>query len=607
MNPTRYRVVPHDVHAHLFEVSCTLDDPDPSGQRFRLPTWVPGSYLIREFARHFVSVRAHCAGREIAVRKLAKDCWQVDPCKGSLSFTAHIYSYDPSVRGAYLDATRGFFVGACLLVWPEGREHLPCELDIVAPSDEANANWRVATSMPRADAAPYAFGRYRAADYDELIDHPVEMGTFELVSFEAGGAKHDIAVTGRHRGDLARFARDLQRVCQTQIDLFEGAPDSRAPVDYYLFQLLLLADGYGGLEHRSSTSLVCGLNSLPGALAPDGEDGIDDDYRTLLGLASHEYFHTWNVKRIKPDRFVSYDLTQEAYTRQLWAFEGITSYYDDLALVRSGVITQKDYLELVGRSITTVLRTPGRALQSLADSSFDAWIKYYRQDENSPNAITSYYIKGSLVALLLDLTLRREGRTTLDAIMRALWQRYGQRGVGVPEDGLPATASELAGRDLHRFFDDYVDGTVELPLADALAGMGIDLELRRSRNDRDKGGKAAKGALPAVWLGIRIATGGELRIRNVLSGGPGERAGLAPGDVIVAIDGLRATAERIEHMCKTRHAGEHVSISAFRRDQLMNFDVTLVDAPADACWLQPAVSAGADAVGLRAAWLSGAA
>lgn len=599
MTPTRFRIVPRDINAHLFEVSCTIDDPDVAGQIYRLPTWVPGSYLIREFARHVVSVAAQAPSGEVNVRKISKDAWQADPCTGPLTLSATIYAFDTSVRGAYLDATRGFFVGACVFVCPEGRALQPCELELVAPSGDLAQAWRVATSMPRQDATEGGFGRYRAADYDELIDHPVEMGTFDLVSFDAGGARHDIAVSGRHHGDLDRFAHDLQCVCQSQIDLFGGHPDSRAPVDHYVFQLLALGEGYGGLEHRASTSLICARNNLPSP----GTTEVDDGYRTLLGLASHEYFHTWNVKRIKPAAFVPYDLTTEAYTRQLWAFEGITSYYDDLMLLRSGVVLQRDYLELVGRAISAVLRTPGRHVQSIAESSFDAWLKYYRQDENSPNAIVSYYVKGSLVALALDLVLRRGGQTSLDDVMRALWQRFGQRDVGVGEGDIETVASELAGRDLGQFFADYVSGTRELPLADLLREFGIELKLRASKDERDKGGKAIGRDLPKIWLGMRMAPGQEVRVKNVLADGPAQRAGVAAGDTIVSLDGLRASRERIEHLCRTRLPGERIAVLAFRRDELMSFELALEQAPNDACWLALDEKATSEVLARRAAWL----
>ena len=331
--PTQYHIVPLDPHAHLYQVSVTVVDPDPAGQRFRLPTWIPGSYLIREFARHFVHVRAEAERGEIGITKEAKDLWRAAPCFGPLTVVAHVYAYDLSVRTAYLDGTRGYFNGSAVFLCPEGREDAPCTVDIVPP-DPAFGEWRVATTLPAVVAAPYGFGRYRAENYDALIDHPVETGTFATATFIAGGAQHDIAVTGHVRADLPRLAQDLSRVCQWHIDLFGGAANSPAPVDRYLFQVLAVGDGYGGLEHRASTSLVCRRDELP---QPDMAD-ISDGYLNFLGLASHEYFHTWNVKRIKPEVFAPYDLTRENYTRQLWAFEGITSYYDDLALVRCGLI-----------------------------------------------------------------------------------------------------------------------------------------------------------------------------------------------------------------------------------------------------------------------------
>ena len=404
--PTRYRIAPLDVHAHLFEVRCTVDDPAPDGQRFTLPAWIPGSYLVREFARHFVAVRAEAKGAPVAIVKEAKDTWRASPCAGPLTVVAEVYAYDLSVRAAYLDATRGYFNGPTVFLCPDSRADAACEVEIVAPKFASAGAWRVATTLPRAGAEPYAFGSYRAASYDELIDHPVEMAPFALTTFDAGGAPHDIAITGRIRADLDRIARDLARVCQWQIDLFAGAAGGRAPFDRYLFQVAAVGDGYGGLEHRASTSLLCRRDELPA----EGDSDVGEGYRNFLGLASHEYFHSWNVKRIKPAAFVPYDLAREGYTRQLWAFEGITSYYDDLALVRSGVIEPPSYLELLGRAITTVLRTPGRHRQSVAESSFDAWIKFYRPDENTPNAVVSYYAKGSLVALALDLVLRRSAR-----------------------------------------------------------------------------------------------------------------------------------------------------------------------------------------------------
>jgi len=594
--PNRYRIKPIDPRAHLFEVECIVDAPDPAGQVFRLPTWVPGSYLVREFARHFTAVRARCNGTTVPLTKLRKDTWRAAPCSGRLCVVATVYAFDQSVRTAYLDDRRGYFNGAAVFLCPDGRADAPCEVEIEAPELSAGADWRVATTLPALDAPPWGFGRYGAADYDALIDHPVELGHFALASFTAGGAPHDIAITGSQRADLERLAADLNRVCQWHVDLFE--PDThRAPFDRYLFQITAVADGYGGLEHRSSTSLICRRDELPA----HGMETVGDDYLTLLGLASHEYFHAWNVKRIKPAAFVPYDLGTEGYTRLLWAFEGITSYYDDLALVRSGTIEPARYLELLGRAITTVLRGPGRHVQSVADSSFDAWIKYYRQDENTPNAVVSYYVKGSIVALALDLLLRVESGTSLDAVMRALWHRYGRKGEGVPEDGIEAITSEVARRDLREFFARYVHGTDDPPVAELLARVGVGFELRPSHGASDRGGKPGSGPVPRAALGAKVT--GDMKIAHAYSGGAAEQAGLAAGDQIVAIDGIKATSELLRTRLERGPAGTGVRIHAFRRDELQERTVTLDEPAHDTCVLRLLDAPEAETAARRLAWL----
>lgn len=599
--PLKYRIAPLDPHAHLFEVHCTVAAPDAAGQRFRLPTWIPGSYLIREFARHFVQVSARTASGPVAIEKEAKDTWRAAPCAGALTVIAQVYAFDLSVRAAYLDGSRGFFNGPSVFLCPDGLAEAPCEVEIVAPAGPAYARWRVATAMPARGAGPYAFGIYGAENYDALIDHPVEMSDFTLASFTAGGVAHDIAVTGHHRTDIIRLTADLRKVCSWQCDLFAGAPDGGAPFDRYLFLVMAVGEGYGGLEHRASTSLLCNRDHLP----PAGMNAVSEDYRTFLGLASHEYFHSWNVKRIKPAAFTPYELARESYTRQLWAFEGITSYYDDLALVRSGVITVDDFFEVLGRTISGVLRGPGRTVQSVAESSFDAWIKFYRQDENSPNAVVSYYAKGSLVALALDLTLRRCG-SSLDALMRVLWQRHGTTGIGVPENAIPKLAAELAGVSLADFFERHVYGTEDPPLSDLLAEFGVDLHLRPPESAADRGGKPGKprgNDTPACWFGAKLATAGELKLQHVYRDGPAERAGLAAGDVLVAFDGLKASADAQEKLLDRRQPGELVAVHAFRRDELMTFACTLEAAPHDTCWLALTPVVSGDTAARRAAWL----
>ncbi|MBM3395724.1 MAG: M61 family metallopeptidase [Betaproteobacteria bacterium] len=577
-HPVRYRITPVQPEAHLFEVTCTIADPDPDGQQLSLPVWIPGSYLIREFARNVVSIQAATRAGKVAVRKIDKSTWRCAPVTGRLVITVTVYAHDLSVRSAHLDRSHGFFNGTSVFLRVHGQEHLPCEVDIRRPAGTAYRAWQVATAMPRLDAPAYGFGLYGAADYDALIDHPVEMGTFARTSFRAHGVPHDVVITGRQDADLDRLARDLKRLCEAQIDLF-GRP---APMKYYLFLVTALGEGYSGLEHRASTALLCGRDDLPQRGAKD----MGDRYRGFLGLCSHEYFHTWNVKRIKPAAFAPYDLRQESYTRLLWAMEGITSYYDDLMLVRCGLIDESGYAELLGRAITTHFRTGGRLVQTVEEASFDAWIKYYRQDENSPNALVSYYLKGSLVALCLDLMIRQRtrGRKSLDDVMRILWERHGRTGVGLDEDAVERIASDIAGTSLKRYFELALRSTDELPLTALMAHAGLDLHLRAATGSSDKGGLSSKqGSKPApLTLGARTtedATG--VKLTHVLTNGAAMAAGLSAGDVMVALDGLRVTARNLEQRLSRYTPASQISVHFFRRDELHTTTLSPRSAPID--------------------------
>jgi predicted metalloprotease with PDZ domain len=573
-----YRIEPIDPHGHRFQVTLTIREPDPAGQRMALPAWIPGSYMIREFARHILAIAAHDQRGSVHLDKIDKDTWRAAPAHGVLQVSYTVYAWDLSVRAAHLDATHGFINFTSLALCVLGQQMRPCTVELVPPPESVATDWKVATSLPRAGARSHGFGRYRAPDYDALIDHPVEMGRFVLGRFDAAGASHEIAVTGHTDVDMKRLTRDLTRICDAQARLFEPR-SGQAPFSRYVFLTMAVGDGYGGLEHRNSTALLCQRNDLPHA----GLQTPSDGYKTFLGLASHEYFHAWHVKRIKPEAFVPYDLWHETHTRLLWIFEGFTSYYDDLMLVRSGVITPQDYLTLLGRTISLVLRGPGRLRQSVADSSFDAWTKYYRQDENSPNSIVSYYAKGALVALALDLTLRArtQGAHSLDDVMRLMWRRYGKTfydahdgsgsaGLqhGLEEDGFEPLLREATGIDLRRELRAWVEGTADLPLARLLEPFGIDLNL------------APAEAGPS--LGARLAgSAGEVRISTALTDGAAHRAGMSAGDVLVAVDGLKVPSEAaLKALLTRRKVGDRIRVHAFRRDELMDFEVRLQAAPA---------------------------
>ncbi len=564
--PIRYTITSNDPVSHVYDVTITVDKPAAEGQVFSLPAWIPGSYMVREFAKNIVRLHAESGGKKVAVKKLDKHTWKAAACTSALTLSYQVYAWDLSVRTAHLDQTHGFFNGTSVFLAAQGFEQGRHVVDILRPEGDAFKRWRVATAMPELKARRYGFGTYVAQNYDELIDHPVEFGDFALASFKAHGVPHDVVITGQVPNlDMARLCDDLKKICEAQIAFFEPK-SKRAPMQRYVFMTLAVGDGYGGLEHRASTALICARADLPVKGKPEQTDG----YRTYLGLCSHEYFHTWNVKRIKPAVFAPYDLRQENYTSLLWLFEGFTSYYDDLFLVRTGVIDTDAYLNMLSKTVTGVLRGSGRKKQSVAESSFDAWVKYYRQDENAPNAIVSYYTKGSLVALGLDLTIRTQtrGRRTLDDVMRGLWNRYGRDfyeggGQGVPEEGILALLEELSGADLGRFFERCIKGTEDVPLAELLPGFGVSY-----------GDATPKDAKP--WLGARIAKdGGDAKLASVYEGSPAAHAGLSVGDKLVALDGLRVPASGPDGLLSRYRINDTVRVHAFRRDELMEFAVRL--------------------------------
>lgn len=597
-----YTIQPVNPAAHLFLVTCEVVQPAESGQSFSFAAWIPGSYMIREFAKNVIAVSATCRGNPVGLLKVDKSTWRASPCDGPLLVQYEVYAWDLSVRTAHLDITHGYFNGTSVFVRVHGQEQVPATVDILPPASNAE-NWRVATSMRRAGAALYGFGRYQAANYDELIDHPVEMGRFTLATFEVQGVAHDIAITGRHKADMERLCADLKRICEKQVSFFGGLP----AMERYLFLVMVVGEGYGGLEHRSSCSLLCSRNDLP----LPGVAALSDNYKTFLGLCSHEYFHTWNVKQIKPAAFMPYDLDREGYTRQLWAFEGITSYYDDLMLVRCGVISADDYLLLLAQGMSRVWMGSGRFKQSVADSSFDAWTKFYRQDENSPNAIVSYYAKGSVIALALDLTIRQltQNQRSLDEVMLRLWHEYGQAAIGVAEGEIERIAAEVAGAPLDAFFDRYLYGTDDLPMAELLAQVGIGFTLRPARSADDKGGRSSgdESGAPKPVLGAKSAADpAGVKLVNIFSGGAAEQAGLAAGDLVVALDHLKVTNGTLEAMLARYSVGDRLTVHAFRRDELMSFDLCLQAAPPDRVELNLQTDVDVSTLQRRNRWLTGA-
>ena len=563
-----YTLTP-DPKAHQWHITLKFQNPSDSSAVLKLPNWVPGSYLIRDFSRHIITISAECDGQPAALSQTAKNIWQTSPKSGHWVIRYIVYAFDLSVRGSFLDTNRGFFDGSCLFFSIEGRLKDTHSLSF----NDLPKEWRIATSMPTTGS-----NTFQTTSYHDLIDHPVELGNIEFLDFEAGGIPHRIALSGHYPDfDRDRLVSDIRKICETELAMFP----SPAPFTHYLFLLHVGDNIYGGLEHISSTALLADRHSLP----PHGMTEANDAYTQLLGLFSHEYFHAWNVKSIKPAAFAPYDLDRENYTEQLWAFEGITSYYDDLFLARSRTIAPEAYLRLLAQSITRVQQTKGRLKQSLVESSFTAWNKFYKQDENSPNAIVSYYQKGALAALCLDLAIRSKssGRHTLDSVMQQHYRDWLDTRQGIPEKQWQARCQAFTGLDLEDFFQTTLYTTADLPLAELLATIGIGLQWQAQ--PRSHGGAflpepPTETPAPASDFGARFKQNSDhATLTHVFNGGSAENAALCPQDKIIAIDGYACTD--LAAQWAQLPIGATARLHYFRTGILYVADITVQAAEAD--------------------------
>ncbi|MFW2103031.1 M61 family metallopeptidase [Acinetobacter guillouiae] len=538
-----YQIEFDDYRQHLIHVTLRfLANPT---QVLSLPTWIPGSYLIREFSKHIESVKAYDeAGRQLQINKFEKNKWRLYNTDHELITVEYdVYAYDLSVRGAYVDQTRLYVNPACVCLGLQDQEESAIEVEVFLP--EELKHFQIAAGL---ESRSLVKGRYtlKANNYAQLIDAPFELADQTRFSFEANGIPHEFVVSGQHTMNAARMKQDLEKICSTEISMFGSAP-----FENYTFMTMATGNSYGGLEHPNSTSLISPRDDFPKANEPVEPSA---DYQRFLGLCSHEYFHSWLVKFIRPENFANYDLDQEGYTSLLWIFEGFTSYYDDLILYRSGVISQASYLKLLKGQIDRYLQNPGRFIQSVSESSFDAWIKFYRQDENSNNAGTSYYNKGCLVALSLDLGLRLRG-SSLDALMRRLYENT-QKGIQVNERTIVELCNELTGDNWIEQINHLINTTDELPLDQLFPEFGLSYSLQNEK------------ALP---FGLKIAEKAEsVIIQQARRDGVGAIAGLSANDVIIAIDGLKASEKLLNQYAKQQG---QFTVYAFRRDEFLQFEL----------------------------------
>lgn len=588
MNPIRYRLLLPDPRTHLLAVEMAVDEVHGPA-RLVMPSWTPGSYLLREFPRNVVQFEAtDGARRPIPWRKTDKNTWSVDaPGDGALRARWVMYADDLTVRTSHVDATHASVIGAGVFMYVDGRQSEPAEVEVAAPQ-----GWRTTTALQALDET-----RFRAADFDELVDSPLEIGTHQVVQWTVDGVPHQYAIWGRGNADPRRLAQDTTRIVLAERELF-----GTLPYPAFTFFLHLTNGGGGGLEHRNSTSLLADRWSFRGP-----------GYESFLGLAAHELFHAWNGKRIRPAVLGPFDYTRENYTRDLWVVEGITTYYTDLLLRRAGIIPQQRYLEKLADMISRFQTLPGRAVQPLADASFDAWIKFYRPDANTPNATISYYQKGALVALLLDLRIREatENARSLDDLMRVLWERYGVPDTGFPEGAVEAVAAEVAGTDLRGFFDHALRSTAELDYAGGLAVAGLSLVPLHQAGGPPPGpgGAGAGGMAPRVHkesrTGLTLRTdAGRVIVVNVLAGSAAWRAGVNPGDELVALDGFRVVSpDWLNTRLMEFQRGVQVGLTVFRRDEMVTLSLPVEAGPPQRFIVRPAPDATPAQQAVLAHWL----
>ncbi len=556
---------------HLFEVVLRITGWQQDVLDVKLPVWTPGSYLVREYARHVQDFAAQSQGQPLQAWKCGKNHWQIaTPKIPDIELSYRVYAHELTVRTNHLDPSHAYFNPAALCVYVPGLESLPITVKITAP-----AQWRVTTPLKPLPQQPNTF---LADNYDTLVDSPFEIGTHEVYDFTVLGKEHRLAVWGEGNFVAETVIPDLEKIIYLEAKLFNGLPYSE-----YTFILHLTGQGYGGLEHGNSCSLIYNRFGFSQTEA----------YHRFLCLVAHEFFHLWNVKRIRPQALHQFNYDQENYTQSLWFCEGVTSYYDQLIPLWAGIYDQTVYFKLLSDDISRYLTTPGRWVQPLTDSSFDTWIKLYRPDANSPNSQMSYYLKGALVTLLLDLKIRAkfQNQRSFLAVMQQLWQDYQARGQGFTPDQLWAVITAVAGEDLTDFYQQYLTGTTELDFATYLEPFGLELR----PNERN--------VLPYSGLTLKQERG-LVTLKTVDYDSPGQRAGLVVGDELLALNGFRITADKWAERLQELGPGAELELTVFHQDQLVKTHVTLGDPQPSRYELTAVEHPSPSQMALRQAWLT---
>ena len=582
----QYKIFPDNLNSHLFSVELSFTTQIDKTYHLSLPAWLPGSYMIRDFAKNIIEIYAHNSDQKteqdtetIPLNKTDKQTWQFIATSDFTVISYQIFAFDLSVRTAYLDSERGFFNGSSTFLQVQELPDEKCQLSILLPenviktSPNKLTHWRVATGLTREKATEkYQFGNYIAQDYQELIDCPVAIGNFDAFEFTVEGVVHHLVFTSQHFGDRERLKADIAKLCQHHISLF-----GEAPFKEYWFITHLLGSGFGGLEHKNSTILQASRFDLPN---PNKPDETSENYQTFLSLCSHEYFHAWNVCRIKPKEFHPYNLQEEVHTRQLWAYEGITSYYDDFSLFRTGLITFEDYLKQLSKTATRVYRGQGELKQSVTDSSFDTWTKFYQQGPDAVNNIVSYYTKGSLIALWLDLTIREKsaGVYSLDTLMRELWIHFGRTNMGTSEEDFINIANILCNDDITDSFLTLLNNAQRVDLAPLLNQVGIAFTPQKFKQLNSLDTTSSDTYSPYIGAQYKgMALG--VQITQVIESSPAAEAGLAVNDILVSVNNIRVSEKSLQQLAEHLPENTPVTCHYFRDDQLISSQINFIDSP----------------------------
>ncbi len=538
-----YQVAMSQPASHLFEVTLQVSNWQSATLDLKMPVWTPGSYLVREYARHLQDFMATGNNSDLSSQKLSKNHWQVATAGVSeVKVSYRVYANDLTVRTNHLDQTHGYFNGAALFFFVPGLEQQPIEVEIITPQPE----WQVATTLPQIEDQTNTFV---APDFDTLVDTPFEVGTQQLYNFEVLGKPHALAIWSQGNANPEQIIADTIKVIETEAEMFGGLP-----YEQYLFLLHLSGSGYGGLEHKD----CCTLNY------PRFGFRDRDKYERFIQLVAHEFFHLWNVKRIRPKALEKFNYEAENYTTSLWFCEGTTSYYDILIPLRAGIYNRDTCLKNLSKDISKYLNTIGRTVQPLGESSYDAWIKLYRRNAYSDNNQISYYLKGQLVSLLLDLLIRakHQNKRSLDDVMGLMWERFGKEEVGFTETQLRDTMAEVAEVNLDDFFSRYIETTEELPFDDYLDPFGLYLKT------------VAESDIP--YLGIKVQSENNREvIQFVAAQSPAALGGIDAQDQLLAINGIKVNAKSLDERLKDYQAEDTIQITLFHQDELKTLPVTL--------------------------------